>query len=449
MLSLSDTLALLDSPTINWKSIIVGLTVGKYAFESYLSYRQYQVLKRTQPPATLKLEISKKTFDKTQDYGRAKSRFGFISETINLVENLVFIKYDYLPKLWNVAGVLMSRMSFILPKAFSGVITHSVFFFGVNTIIASLLSIPVSYYQTFVLEEKYGFNKSTKKLFFTDLIKGQLLTIALGSPVLAGFLKILDSFGDSFIFYTMMFILGIQLLFMTIYPTVIQPLFNKFTPLEDGELKSAIEDLARKNKFPCTELYVVDGSKRSSHSNAYFTGLPWSKKIVIFDTLIEHSTTEEIVAVLGHEIGHWKLNHIAQMLVYTQAHLFIFFSLFRSFIHNKSLYESFGFKGIYPTIIGFQLFSDIQAPFDTVSQFASHLLSRKNEFEADAFATEQGYAPDLARSLIKLSTENLSTVDADWLYASYTYSHPILSERLNALGYVSSEKVGKDAEKED
>ncbi|KAK6465890.1 zinc metalloprotease [Scheffersomyces coipomensis] len=442
MFSLAQTFSFLDNPNIDWKLIITGLTIGRFAVDTYLEYRQYQVLKRTSPPATLKSEVSQETFDKSQAYSRSKAKFGFFTGTISLIESLITIKYDLLYKFWDVSGSLLSSVSFLLPKFMNGVITQSIILFSIAQLVSIITSLPTSYYYSFVLEEKYGFNKQTISLWITDKIKGFALTLVLGAPVVAAFLKIIDYFGDSFIVYTMFFVLIVQLVFMTIFPTLIQPLFNKFTPLEDGKLKEAIEDLASKQKFPLTNLYVIDGSKRSSHSNAYFTGLPWSKQIVLFDTLIDHSSIEETVAVLAHEIGHWKLNHLPKMLSFAQIHLFLLFSSFSAFIHNKSLFTSFGFTTVHPSMVGFLLFSDIFGPLEFVLQFAMNLLSRKHEYEADAYAKSCGYSADLSTSLIKLLSKNLSTMDADWLYSSYHHSHPILSERLDALGYVSKGKVG-------
>jgi STE24 endopeptidase len=170
-----------------------------------------------------------------------------------------------------------------------------------------------------VLEEKFGFNKQTPKLFFTDLIKQQILTIVFGSPILCGFLKIIQVTGSGFFYYLWLFSVVVQVFAITLYPILILPLFNKLSPLEEGELKTGVEALARKLKFPLNHLYVIDGSKRSSHSNAYFYGLPWKKHIVIYDTLIEENETEEVVAVLAHELGHWSLSHTTKLLGISQV----------------------------------------------------------------------------------------------------------------------------------
>ncbi|CAN3361427.1 CAAX prenyl protease 1 [Diutina catenulata] len=442
MFSLSSSLSFLDSDAIDWKTIIVGFTVGNFAFQRFLDYRQYQVLKRRSPPASLKAEISQQTFDKSQDYSRAKQRFGWVAHTFNLAVELVEIHFDVIQKYWSLGGWLMAKAAPILPSFMGGAITHSLFYLLASQVVRSVIDLPFDYYQNFVLEERYGFNKMTPGLFFADFAKTFALSSVIGGPLIAALLKIIARYGDNFIFYATGLFLFFSLFLQTIYPTVIAPLFNKFEPLEDGELKTAIEDLAKKQNFPLTKLYKVDGSKRSAHSNAYFVGLPWSKQIVLYDTLIDQSTVDEVVAVLAHEIGHWQLSHLPKLLAYSQAQLFFTFSLFNGFIHNKSLYHAFGFN-TQPVIVGFSLFSYLFQPLSAVMTFASNLLSRKHEYEADGYARKCGYTDDLASSLIKITEENLSYVDAYWLYSAYHRSHPLLSERLNALGYVSQHKVGK------
>lgn len=189
-------------------------------------------------------------------------------------------------------------------------------------IIQQILSLPTSIYQTFVLEEKFGFNKQTPKLFITDMLKGQMLAFALTPPILAAFLAIIQKTGNQFFYYLWMFGAGLQVFMITIYPITILPLFNKLSPLEPGELKDGVEGLAKRLNFPLHELHVIDGSKRSAHSNAYFFGLPWKKHIVIYDTLIEKSETQEIVAVLAHELGHWSRGHTTKLFGISQVRKF-------------------------------------------------------------------------------------------------------------------------------
>ncbi|KAF7121648.1 hypothetical protein CNMCM5793_009120 [Aspergillus hiratsukae] len=435
---------LLDRPLFPWKNILVGFSLGQFILEGFLSLRQYKVLQRTKPPKVLENEVSQKVFDQSQAYGRAKAKFGFISGLYGQIQNLAFIYGDVLPKLWGLSGLLLTRY---FPAQFQGEITQTlVFIFGFN-LISTVLSLPISYYNTFVLEEKFGFNKQTLKLWVMDMLKGQMLGIVLGTPIISAVLKIVQKTGNSFFYYLWLFGVFVQIFAITIYPIVILPLFNKLSPLEPGELKTGVEQLARKLSFPLHELYVIDGSKRSAHSNAYFYGLPWKKHIVIYDTLIEKSETEEVVAVLSHELGHWSLGHTTKLFAIAQSHMFYIFALFSVFVNNKSLYQSFGFHQEMPIMIGFLLFSDALAPMDAVVKLLMNILSRKFEFEADAFAVKLGYSEQLAASLLKLQIQNLSTMDADWMYASYHYSHPILSERLKALGWQGGKVT--DAKTED
>ncbi|PLB34415.1 zinc metalloprotease [Aspergillus candidus] len=438
---------LLDRPLFPWKNVLVGFSLGQFILEGLLSFRQFKVLQRTKPPQVLKEEVSQEVFDRSQAYGRAKAKFSFFSGLYAQVQNLAFIYGDFLPKLWGASGFFLATY---LPTRFQGEITQTLLFvFGFN-IISTVLSLPVSYYSTFVLEEKFGFNKQTPKLWVTDMIKGQFLGIVLGTPIISAVLKIVQKTGNSFFYYLWLFGVFVQVFAITIYPIVILPMFNKLSPLEPGALKSGVEKLAKKLDFPLQELHVIDGSKRSAHSNAYFYGLPWKKHIVLYDTLIEKSEPEEVVAVLSHELGHWSLSHTTKLFGIAQSHMFYIFALFSVFVNNRSLYESFGFYNEMPIMVGFLLFSDALAPMDAVVKLLMNILSRRFEFQADAFAVQLGYSKELASSLLKLQIQNLSTMDADWMYASYHYSHPILSERLKALGWSGGKVTGgvtEDSEK--
>ncbi|KXG52600.1 Peptidase M48 [Penicillium griseofulvum] len=434
---------LLDRPLFPWKNVLVGFSLGQFVLEGFLSLRQYKFLQRTKPPQVLAAEVTQEVFDQSQAYGRAKAKFSFFSGLYGQIQNLAFIYGDVLPKLWGLSGLVLARY---LPGRFQGEICQTlVFFFGFN-LLSTILSLPVSYYNTFVLEEKFGFNKQTLKLWVTDMLKGQMLGIVLGTPIITAILKIVQKFDTSFYYYLWLFGVFLQVFAITIYPIAILPLFNKLSPLQPGELKTGVENLAKRLNFPLSELHVIDGSKRSAHSNAYFYGLPWKKHIVIYDTLIEKTEPEEVVAVLGHELGHWSLSHTTKLFGIAQAHMFYIFALFSVFVNNKSLYQSFGFVNEQPIMIGFLLFSDALAPMDAVVKLLMNILSRKFEFEADKFAQNLGYSDKLASSLLKLQIQNLSTMDADPIYASYHYSHPILTERLAALGWKGGKVTSSKAE---
>lgn len=229
---------------------------------------------------------------------------------------MAFIYFDVLPKLWSFAGSLLQRFA---PARFTGEISQSIVFVLSFIFISQLLSLPQSIYHTFVLEEKFGFNKQTPRIFVMDLLKSNMLAVIIAPPVLAGFLSIIKRTGNQFFFYLWLFGAALQLFMVTIYPIAILPLFNKLSPLEPGELKTGVEALAGRLKFPLHSLFVIDGSTRSAHSNAYFFGMPWKKHIVIYDTLIEKSSTEEVGAVLAHELGHWKLGHTTKLFAIGQV----------------------------------------------------------------------------------------------------------------------------------
>ncbi|KAI1338972.1 peptidase family M48-domain-containing protein [Xylariaceae sp. FL0016] len=431
----------LDRPLFPWKKLIMGFSIAQYCFEEFLSFRQFQVLKYKKPPKVLEQEVSQEVYDKSQAYGRAKAKFGFIKGLWGQVQNIAFIHYDVLPKIWSWTGSLLLRFA---PDGFTGEISHSIVFVITFILMQQVLSLPMNIYHTFVLEEKFGFNKQTPKLFVKDMITSNALAFVLVPPILAGFLSIVKKTGNQFVSYLWLFTAVLQVFMITVYPIAILPLFNKLSPLQEGKLKSETEALAKKLEFPLHELFVIDGSKRSAHSNAYFFGLPWKKHIVIYDTLIEKSKEEEVVAVLAHELGHWKLGHTTRLFGISQVHVFYIFTLFSVFVNNQSLYNDFGFIKEHPIIIGFILFSDALAPMDTIIKLLMNIMSRKFEFQADAFARDLGYKTELAASLIKLQIQNLSTMDADSMYASYHFSHPILSERLKALEWTASEKLTED-----
>jgi len=375
---------LLDNSSIPWKSLILTFSISQYICETYLSSRQYSILQKKRVPSQLSSEVDQTTFDKSQAYGRAKAQFGFVSSFINQAKSLAVVYYDVYPKFWAIAGLLTKR---ILPAFLHGEIAHSLMFIFASGIIETILSLPLSYYHHFILEEKFGFNKQTVNLWLMDMLKNQGIMFAFGTPLGWAFLKIVQKTGDRCFLYLWIFALVVQMSVMTIYPIVIIPLFNKLEPLKPGTLKDAVEALAAKLKFPLDELQVIDGSKRSAHSNAYFTGLPWKKKIVIYDTLLEKSSEKEVEAVLGHELGHWKRGHTTKLLAIVQTHLLSVFTLFSVFIHNQSLYRSFGFVNEQPILIGFLLFNEVLSPTDSILKLVMNILTRKMEFEAGSFET--------------------------------------------------------------
>ncbi|KAF9917511.1 hypothetical protein BX616_000770 [Lobosporangium transversale] len=421
-----------------YKGSVLAFISLVFLWEEYLRYRHYRNLRSKVVPTALREYVSDEEFRKAQAYGLDKTRFGFVESLFTQIQNTLSIVYDFMPWLWGLSGNIMFKVTGY-GKEYE--ITQSIMFFVVLSIISTVISLPFSLYSTFVIEERHGFNKQTLKLYFTDMIKGHLVAGAIGMPFLAGFLKIIKISGDNFYFYVWLFIVVFQLIMVSIFPTFIQPLFNKFDPLPEGELRTMIEALASRIHFPLTKLFVIDGSKRSGHSNAYFYGFFKNKRIVLYDTLLEHSSNDEICAVLAHELGHWACNHTLKMLAFTQVHLFVTFYMFSQFVNNKEMYESFGFMDVTPTLVGFLLFNYIYSPVESVIGFVVNIISRRHEFQADKFARDLGYAATLASGLIKLQLKNLGTMNPDWLHSMYHRSHPELVERLNAIKYQKSDST--------
>jgi len=380
------------------------------------------------------VERVERKFAKAQAYGLDKSTFGFIESSIDMVLDTGLLLVGFMPYLWDTAERVAEKMG--VDPATSEV-RVSLIFFLLNYIISDIYHIPFSLYRTFVIEEKHGFNKMTMKLYITDKIKGYVLTTVLGGLFLGAVIWVIRWGGELFYLYAWLFSTAVMLFMMTIYPVLIAPLFNKYEALPEGSLKSKIEDLAARVKFPLTKLYTVDGSKRSAHSNAYMYGFYKNKRIVLYDTLLKQAKEEEIVAILGHELGHWKMWHTIQGLVVTLVYTFVMLYTFGFVMNNNDLYNSFGFsttKPYKPVIIGITLFSQtLWAVVGHIVGFLMNINSRRNEFQADKFAVDLGYSSELQRGLIKIHIENLGTMNPDPWFVMYHYTHPATVERLKAM----------------
>ncbi|KAJ2994140.1 CAAX prenyl protease 1 [Globomyces sp. JEL0801] len=412
-----------DWDGVPWKTYAIYFMMIVYVWETYLDIRQHLRLKLKTLPKALNGIIEKATFEKSSAYGLDKSSFHFVSAFINQVQGIAILHYDFFPLVWNYSNQLLVDFGYIF---------QSILFSSILIVFFTVIGIPISLYQNFVIEARHGFNKQTYGLFFSDTIKSLLLTLGIGMPVLGLALYIIDWAGDNFYFYVWLFLVTFQIFFMAIFPTFIQPLFNKYTALEEGSLKKKIDALAGKLKFPLTKVYVVDGSKRSGHSNAYFYGFFGNKRIVIFDTLLKQCNEEEVIAVLAHELGHWNYNHVFKRLVIAQLHIFVLFYMFSRFVNLLSIYQSFGFES-KSVLIGFLLFQYIYAPVESVIGFIMNIVSRSDEFQADSFAQNFGLEKNLKTGLIKIQTENLGNMNPDPLYSVWHHSHPPLIQRLAAL----------------
>ncbi|KAI0279546.1 peptidase family M48-domain-containing protein, partial [Russula aff. rugulosa BPL654] len=415
-------LAFVQTDPIDWRFYVLVFSWGICLFESYLLLRQYPLYSRLTPPAVLADHFTPQVFEKSQIYGKHKAKFSIISGLYKqFIDTLQLSSYMYYPWAW---GLLY-------------LISQSVVFVFLLTLITNFSTLPLGLYQTFVLEEQHGFNKMTLSLYFADMLKGWALGVVFGTPLLSAFLYIFEWAGDRFVPWVMMFLVVFQISMVILYPTVIQPLFNKLSPLPEGELRTRVEKLASRLKFPLKHLYEIDGSKRSSHSMRTSSAFP-GKHIVIFDTLIKQSQPEEVEAVLAHELGHWYHLHPTKLLLVSQLHLFTILALFPAFLNAPPLLRSFGFSDSVaarpPPIIAFFLYQMLLTPLEAVVGMALNAVSRRFEYQADRFACELHAIIDadaasdeekeamkdmgtrLGRALVSLHAENLSTVWVDWLY---------------------------------
>ncbi len=302
--------------------------------------------------------------------------------------------------------------------------------------ISAIIDLPFSLYRQFVIEARYGFNRMTLRLFLTDLAKQSLLGLAIGIPVIATVLWLMGAMGETWWFWVWLFWAGFNLLALFVYPTWIAPLFNKFTPLADGDMKTRIEALLARCGFRSSGLFVMDGSKRSSHGNAYFTGFGNNKRIVFFDTLLERLSPDEIEAVLAHELGHFRKKHIVQRIVMMFAGSLAFLWLLGQLIDSPWFYAGLGVPA-QNTTLGLILFFLVVPVFTFPLSPLLSQLSRRHEFEADAYAAEHTAAGDLIRALVKLYEDNASTLTPDPLYSAFYDSHPPAAQRIARLQALS------------
>ena len=361
-------------------------------------------------------------YAKSQQYTRTKSVFGMLTSTINLLIVLVF---------W-FSGGFNALDGIVRSWDFNAIVT-GLLYIGIMVLVRSLINLPFGIYATFVIEERFGFNKTTPSTFVKDILKGLALGVAIGGVLLAGVLEIFAVAGAMAWLYCWAVVALFSLLIQFVAPTWIMPLFNKFTLLPDGELNSAILALGEKVKFPLKGIYVMDGSKRSSKTNAFFTGFGKNKRIALFDTLINSHTTGELVSVLAHEIGHYKKKHIFKSMVISMVHLGVTFYLLSIFVSHVGLFEAFAMKNI-SVYAGLLFFGMLFSPIEMILSIALHAFSRKNEYEADRYAVETTPSRDtMIDALKKLSRENLSHLTPHPFYVWLNYSHPPVLERIRAI----------------
>ena len=360
-------------------------------------------------------------YKKSQEYKKTNAKFSEVTSTFSIILTLVFFFADGFKYADNFARSFTEQPILV-----------ALIFFGLIMFGSDVLTTPFSYYQTFVIEEKFGFNKATKKIFWLDKLKGWLMSILLGGVMLTLFIWFYQFAGENFWVYAWVLVAVFSLFMNMFYAKLIVPLFNKQTPLEDGELKSAIEKYAQKVGFTLNNIFVIDGSKRSTKANAYFSGFGSQKRITLFDTLINDLETDEIVAVLAHEVGHYKRKHIVFNLA--SSTLLTGFTLFilSLFINSSILSEALGVSK--PSFhIGLIAFGILYSPISEITSLIMNYVSRVFEYQADNFAKETFAAKPLITSLKKLSKNSLSNLTPHKAYVFMHYSHPTLLERIDNL----------------
>ena len=400
--------------------LLLAILSFDFIFNKILEYLNIKSMKE-ELPDEVKGIYDEEKYKKSISYARANNKFGLLTSSFSFILSFVLLATGF--------------FGWFDQKVHGFIVTEelvSLAFFGLLFLASDILNIPFQLYDTFVIEEKFGFNKTTSKTFILDKLKGYVLAGVIGGLILFVLLKLINLFGPDFWIYFWI-VISVFILFINMfYTSLILPLFNKLTPLEDGELKDEIETYSKKIKFPLDNIFVIDGSKRSAKSNAFFSGIGKKKKIVLYDTLIENHSKEELVAVLAHEVGHFKKKHI--ITGYVLSILQTGFTLFimSLIIFSPAMSEALGGSqlAIHLNLLAFGI---LYSPISHFVGVFMNMLSRKNEFEADAFAKETYNGTFLQQALKKLSVDNLSNLFPHPAYVFMNYSHPPLLKRLAAM----------------
>jgi STE24 endopeptidase len=399
----------------------LALAVG---LRLWLAGRQIRHIARCRErvPPEFADHIDLATHQKAADYSTDKARLGMIDLVVGALFLLVL----------TLGGALQALNDLWLRAFDAGGYAHSVILIASVALISGLIDLPLSLYRTFVIEARFGFNKMTLRLFFIDLAKQALLAAALGLPLLLCVLWLMQRMGERWWLYVWVTWMAFNLLVLTVYPTLIAPLFNKFTPLADDALKNRIEALLAKCGFRAQGLYVMDSSRRSSHGNAYFTGFGAAKRIVLFDTLIGRLAPAEIEAVLAHELGHFRHHHVWKRMAALFATSLVFLWLLGYAMKQDWFYAGLNVH-THSTALALLLFFLVVPVFTFLLHPLSSLYSRKHEYEADAYAARHAVPADLIRALVKLYQDNAATLTPDPLYSAFYDSHPPALARIARL----------------
>lgn len=417
----------MDTASLSFTALFCALLVLGLVIRTVLASRQIRHVARHRGvvPAAFSDTISVEAHQKAADYTITKTRFGLLETAIDAALLLG----------WTLLGGL-DWLNQTLLGALGGGLVQQLALLAAFVVIGGLITLPLGWYASFRIEERFGFNKMTLSLWLADLFKGALVGALIGLPIAALVLWLMGAAGPAWWLWAWGVWMVFNLLALVLYPTVIAPLFNKFEPLSDETLKARVNALMQRCGFAAKGLFVMDGSKRSAHANAYFTGFGAAKRVVFFDTLLKQLSPEEIDAVLAHELGHYKRRHILKRIVLMFALSLAGFALLGWVSSQAWFYSGLGVTPSMDTpndALALLLFMMIVPLFTFFLSPMMAQLSRKHEFEADAYAVEHTSGPDLASALLKLYKDNASTLTPDPVYARFYYSHPPASERLSRL----------------
>jgi STE24 endopeptidase len=402
--------------------VIIGFILFEFLLSKILTYRNLKTWDKPLPAEVKDLYDAQK-YKEAKEYAIANNRFGTFSGLVMLAITLTVL----LTKGFAGGDELARAIS---PSP----IVQCLVFFALVAGITSLIGLPFDIYETFVLEQKFGFNKTTPLLFITDKLKGLVLGAVIGGGILALLTFLYGLLGDKFWIAAWLVVASFSILLAMFYTNLLLPVFNKLTPMEDGPLRQSIERYAAKVSFPLTNIMIMDGSKRSTKANAFFSGLGSKKNIVLYDNLVNDMNTEEITAVLAHEVGHYKRKHVLQSMVISVVQMGVMFFIFGWLAANPLMAEVLGAKqnSFHLSLVTFSL---IYAPVSLLTGLLMNVFSRKNEYEADNYAKETYAAEPLITALKKLSVNHLSNLQPDPAYVFFNYSHPTLLQRMrNLLG---------------
>jgi STE24 endopeptidase len=401
--------------------IILFIIIGSYLFNLIIEVLNIKNLK-PELPEEFKGDYDQEKYKISQVYLKENTRFDLVSDSIMTPLMIAFILFGG----FNVIDRLARGFGF-------GAILTGLIYVGILMFINHLIHLPLSVYHTFVIEEKYGFNKTTPRTFIFDLLKNWLLALIIGGAILSLILWFFEKTGPLAWLYCWIAVTLFQLFLAYLAPVVILPIFNKFIPLPDGDLKQAIEEYARGQKFKLKGIYSMDGSRRSTKANAFFTGFGRFRRIVLFDTLINKHTVDELVSILAHEMGHYKKRHILKTLLLGILNIGVMFFILSIFINNEELFQAFKMQetSVYASLLFFAI---LYSPIEMILSLFSNFLSRKHEYEADHYAIKTfGKPKAMINALKKLHVDNLSNLTPHPLMVVVSYSHPPILERIEAM----------------